>query len=150
MITHNYAFFKNLLSQFVKSVTLHNSLHSIIAEGIVVKNDCLLMNYFYKRCTKVSLNAFIDKTGYECFVNSFHVDDYVKKYYLEQTFLFIDALVNEIKQIQLTLTIEIIVIQTDSGFKIKMHMVRDHEFWIETASMPNLAEGILLFRFSNA
>ncbi|MBW8309100.1 MAG: hypothetical protein K0M45_05620 [Candidatus Paracaedibacteraceae bacterium] len=55
---------------------LSNSFFSLLEKGFIYKDGCLLLlENFHK--AKVLNGDFVDRTGYECFVNKIHVEDYI-------------------------------------------------------------------------
>jgi hypothetical protein len=48
-----------------------------IASGMVVIDGCYLLSREAKKNINARVSDFSDKTGYECFVNHVHIDDYV-------------------------------------------------------------------------
>ncbi len=69
---------------------LTHSLSSLLEKGFICKDECLfLLENFHK--AKVLNSDFIDKTGYECFVNKVHVEDYLpisNNILIEKTYLY--------------------------------------------------------------
>ncbi len=89
---------------------------------------------------------FVDLTGYECFVNAFHVDDFVQEDLLAQALAFSEAVLSKWKQAQIKEVLEVVIGETESGFNIKVHVQRNGELWIDPQKLENFDEGLMLVR----
>ena len=72
---------KNLLKQvFLKKIDqVHDeNLTSLIKEGYFLEDGCTFLKSLIKYSHSKLIN-FSDKTGYECFVNKFHLSDFIGK-----------------------------------------------------------------------
>ena len=61
---------------------------TIVQMGLVEVGNLIFLKKLYQNDTNATADDFIDSTGYECFVNSLHVDDYVHDNYLQQAIIF--------------------------------------------------------------
>ncbi|HOZ68408.1 MAG TPA: hypothetical protein PK328_03560 [Chitinophagaceae bacterium] len=87
---------------------------------------------------------FIDKTGFECFVNSFHVDDYTSKEFLEQSLLFAQLVFEKWLITNKELILKCIISETNTGVNIRFHIQRTNENWILDNDLENFEEGVFI------
>jgi hypothetical protein len=87
------------------------------------------MKYNQKNHTNVSNEDFIDKTGYECFVNSINIDELVEKDYCAQGLLFCSEVFNKWKK-ESDEKLMSIFIADELSLKIKFHVKRKGENWL--------------------
>ena len=64
-----------------------SELDTIVRMGLVQVGSLFFLKKLYQNDTNATADDFIDSTGYECFVNSLHVDDYVHDNYLQQAII---------------------------------------------------------------
>jgi hypothetical protein len=71
--------FVDLLASLNREVRmpLAPQLEAIVNDGIVVVNGCYLLAKEANAESNAKREDFPDKTGYECFINHIHIDDYV-------------------------------------------------------------------------
>jgi hypothetical protein len=62
-----------------RRLPLTEQLDAIANDGIVVIGECYLLSREANGETNATINNFPDKTGYECFINHIHIDDYVSE-----------------------------------------------------------------------
>jgi hypothetical protein len=61
-----------------ETVALPAQLQELLDEGFCEMDDCVFFARFANRVKTASQSDFPDRTGYECFVNHVHVDDYLE------------------------------------------------------------------------
>lgn len=136
---------KRLLDEnSIARVTLNSRLAEIVNQGFLIEKGCYLLVYFKQLSQHLKETDFVDQTGFECFVNSFHVDDFVQEDLLPQAMAFSKALLAKWKRLRSKEVLEIIVGETDFGFNIKAHVKRNGELWIDPQDIENFDEGLLL------
>jgi len=59
-------------------IELPPKLSDLLSGGFVDQDGCIFFAEFAKRTSGASRSDFPDLTGYECFVNHVHIDDYVE------------------------------------------------------------------------
>jgi hypothetical protein len=121
-------------------------LSQFFNEGFVLINGCYFLKKLHKHNTKIFESHFIDKTGYESCVNSFHTDDYIKNDLFEQTILFSDLLIKEWQELKTNLNLIVIISQTDFGYNIKFHTERLNEKYINENELHKFNEAILIIK----
>lgn len=67
----------NALLQGEHRIDLPAKLSDLLSAGVVDQDGCVFLAQLAKRASSASRSDFPDLTGYECFVNHVHVDDYV-------------------------------------------------------------------------
>jgi hypothetical protein len=66
------------LLQSQHEVDLPAELSDLLSAGVVDQDGCVLFAQLAKGTGSASRDRFPDLTGYECFVNHVHIDDYVE------------------------------------------------------------------------
>ena len=117
-------------SQAVK-VMLPAELLSIVEQGFEIRQNCALLVAQIPGGSNASLKDFPDRTGYECFINSFHIDDYVDGNFVEVAYAFAKALLNLWRQSQYFEVGQVIVAETEFGSIVKFHLLRAGESWLD-------------------
>lgn len=110
---------------------LCSSLKQILLLGFQSEDGCFFLKYNYRNHTNASSEDFIDKTGYECFINSINIDDFVEKDYYVQGLLFCEDIFEKWKKISHYKLISIFIAD-EMSFKIKFHVERKDEHWLST------------------
>ena len=113
-----------------KTKSLPADLSNHISMGFCKRNGCQLLSALSNKQVNVDLNNFPDKTGYECFFNSVHIDDYVESNYLDNAFLFIDELFKAWRQHDKNELLNAIVSKDEFGLVVKFHLERIGESWV--------------------
>lgn len=127
-----------------QSKKIEKKLQNIIGKGFLEKNHCFFLKSLYKNQTHISENDFIDHTGLECFINSFHIDDYIENDYLVQGYLFIIELFKKWNELNNTCLLKAFLTKTDFGANVRFHMIRQNEFWIDEKNIENIEEPIMV------
>jgi hypothetical protein len=76
-----FSFNKPMMSSFesmelVHSLVLPESMrHRLDILSFVRHDDCYFADYLYKKKGNATRSLYPDETGYECYVNHFHIDD---------------------------------------------------------------------------
>jgi len=71
-----------LLSGVISITPFKQTINKIASNGFVVKDDCYFLASLLPLAKNASKERFIDCVGYECFVNSIHIDANDEKYLL--------------------------------------------------------------------
>lgn len=143
MIKMNMKMKEALQGLHLDNMTLRTELSSLLFGGFVLRNCCVLLASLAGFQTNASLENFPDKTGYECFINSIHIDDYVHDEYLANACLFVEALFDIWRQSRNDGTIQAIVSSDEYGAVVRFHLVRKNESWIST-NIESYEEAILV------
>lgn len=144
MIILNNNMFLLMVKTFKKTNKISKRLLPIINQGVVNINGCYLFKYFYERNRHIKLSDFVDKTGYECFINSFHVDYYSSKNILMESLLFIEQFIIEWNKLNGSINIQIILSETKSGYVFRFHRIRENEIWVDSQRLDLFRESCLV------
>ncbi|MDH4610373.1 hypothetical protein [Pseudomonas sp. BN102] len=115
-----------------EEMSIPTALVEILKEGFIIKGECVVLAALAKMCGSVSLADFPDKTGYESFVNSIHIDDYVESEFLHRAISFSRALIDIWKVSGIDGDIRVIICGDELGAVIKFHFVREGEDWVSS------------------
>ncbi|RUO31154.1 hypothetical protein [Aliidiomarina soli] len=110
-------------------VKLPKKLNRIIAKGFVIKFECVFLRALYAM-GRVGREDFPDGTGYECFVNHIHMDDYVDSDFLLYSLNFVDTLLSVWRDFDKENIIRAIISCDDYGAVVRFHLLRDNEAWL--------------------
>ncbi|PPS23892.1 hypothetical protein BVY11_28730 [Pseudomonas amygdali pv. morsprunorum] len=110
------------------------ALLEILTSGFIEVEGCYFLKALYEYCPNVALVEFPDSTGFECFVNSIHVDDYVESDWLVQALLFADESVRFWYALSKEIKLTVIISSDEFGAVVKLHSSRPGEAWLG----PNL------------
>lgn len=111
-------------------LTLPDELNSIINEGFFERDGCFFSKNLIDYCTSASPEYFQDSVGFECFVNSLHIEDYVKGNYLDYAISFSNALLEAWQRFSSDKKLNVIILPNDFGVTIKFHLIRPNETWL--------------------
>lgn len=105
-------------------------LASIADGGFYEKEGCEFLCYFKDMRTNVDLGSFEDKTGYECFINSIHIDDYVEVQWLGTALQFVDRLLGSWVRLPRSEILQVVLTSDELGATVKAHILRHGESWV--------------------
>ena len=125
------------------NIELDNDLREIVEAGFVGDDGCYLLKKYLEIGTNVSFSDFPDKTGYECFINSVNIDDYVKDNYLAQGLCFVRNILSRWNEFQDDEVLMAILSLDELGSKVKFHTLREGEQWLAD-ELDEYEEAILL------
>ena len=124
-----------------------------LPEMVTIDGSILLADE-YERSRSVSFKDFPDRTGYECFVNHVHVEDYLDDAGLGSNAILKQgiALANKIVEKLLPLfpdkLFKVIVAANESGCSVRFHMIRSGENWLSDDLDKYGQEAILVLETS--
>lgn len=128
-----------------RQASINRELHRIAQSGFEYVDGCYFIKLLSKISTNVALSDFPDKTGYECFINSVHIDDYVDNSYLEQGLLFVNEVFKSWKETKIDNNLVAILSLGEFGLNVKFHVERKGEEWISDP-IGEYKEGIMIVR----
>lgn len=134
-----------LINKVVNNFQLNAALQELLSEGFIFHKECYFLRSLYKQQNHINQSDFIDNTGYECFINSIHFDDYVNTDVLEQALLFSDNLIKVWNVQNNGLALKLILSETDFGFNLKFHLHREDEQWINENDIDKFDEALIIF-----
>mgnify|MGYP003576508955 CR=1 FL=1 len=124
-------------------VELESGLRSIADSGFKEKCGCFVFGKFLDIETNAEVGEFQDRTGYECFINSINIDDYVDEGMLEQGIAFVKRVFLQWSRLHSGLVLAAIMIFDELGLKTKFHVLRDGERWLSD-DLEGYEESILV------
>jgi hypothetical protein len=120
---------KNALSGARLNVPLNSLLKGIADSGFSLGDECYFLRGILGKAN-VARESFIDCTGYECFVNSLHVEDYDSTSPLVQAVLLVKEVFAVWNAMQRTLRLTAVVSADEFSVVTKFHLRRPGEQWL--------------------
>lgn len=143
MLIMNSEMLKAYKNLSLVNIELDHSLVEIAESGFRNKDGCFFLGKCFGIDTNTSANDFPDKTGYECFINSVNIDDYVDDGYLEQAVCFVRSVFSQWNKLRESKTLIAIVSLDELGLKVKFHLDRSGEQWLSD-ELEDYEESILV------
>ena len=145
VIRHNKRFRSDHSTWSFSGAPLDQELCSIADRGFVLAGDACRLEAFSSKNSHVKTSDFPDLTGYECFLNSVHVDDYVRENVVEQGFLFIERVFLGWQKLLGSRTLNALAsIEAPGSMVVKFHLLRDGESWAADPLDDYLEEAVLV------
>jgi hypothetical protein len=119
-----------------RRLPLKEQLDAIANDGLVVIDECYLLSKEAHNTINVAINDFPDKTGYECFINHIHIDDYVSEDLVNQSISYASKVLHKWNEQQFDgELISIIGFDEDEcskkrGAVVRFHYRRQNESWL--------------------
>jgi len=137
--------FKEVAGGIRRGGALAENLLELLASGVVIDDGCAFLAALQIRGGNSRLDSFPDRTGYECFINSIHIDDYVTSDFVLQACLFVEALFESWRGGEGTgcRKLQAIISCDEFGAVVKFCLVRDGESWLSD-DLEKYEEGILV------
>lgn len=126
----NNAAMRKLLDTGVFPVTLKPTLSAIVNCGFRVRGDCHFLAALLSVATNATRSDFQDCTGYECFVNSVHVEDHDDDTPLCQAIEFIVHVFAAWGASTSILELNAIISVDEFSVVAKFHVKRPAEQWL--------------------
>ncbi|EMH4162607.1 hypothetical protein RJ498_001861 [Pluralibacter gergoviae] len=109
---------------------LPDELQLWVDKGFIEEDGCVFLSALFNG--NPGTGKLVDRTGVECFVNSFHIEDFITERYLDYSCLFCNHLLkrwyendlNEKKELN------VIIMLDEFGAVIKFHLKRENEHWL--------------------
>lgn len=124
----NLLMMKEISKSNWKDISLPEELQSWIERGFVRDEGCVFLTALFN--TNPGRNRLVDRTGVECFVNSFHIDDYVSERYLDYACLFCNKILGKWHDNNEPDVLNVIISLDEFGAVIKAHVKRNGESWL--------------------
>lgn len=119
-----------LLADAVLVEPLSPALYAIADSGFDAREGCHFLAALLPAVKNVTRDSFPDCTGYECFVNSIHVEDYDDKAPLSQAIQFVACVFAAWRASVPTLTLTSVVSADEFSVVVKFHVKRPAEQWL--------------------
>lgn len=107
-----------------------HELQRLLAPGFFEVHGCYFLESLKGLSSTVSAADFPDKTGFECFVNSLHIDDFSEADYLAIALLFVEAAFEVWRNCSSNGVLQAIISQDEYGVLVKIHLSRLGESWL--------------------
>ena len=114
-------------------VALVDCLRKVLEQGLLRKDSCLLLRSLASLVAANAASRFSDRTGYECFVNHIHLEDYLNGdqcILLAQALAFGRELARVITQDHVAEPVLYIVAANDGEINVRFHILRAGESWL--------------------
>lgn len=122
---------KNLLPTGIEGLVagLPRGLQTIVDLGVEERNGCFLSRALLKKSQAVAESDFPDRTGYECFVNHLHADDFVDGDYVRVAYAFLCQMGELLKRAAPGCSFRGIISTDEAGCSARFHRIRHQEAW---------------------
>lgn len=114
-----------------QNLELNTDLKEIVEAGFVNANGFVFLKMLYEKATNVSEIDFPDRTGYECFINSVHIDDFVEADCLITACMFVDFIFKKWKDANIKGVLCAIISSEELSTIVKIHLKRNGESWLD-------------------
>ena len=122
--------------------TIDSGLASLADSGFSSENGCFFLTDLRGGSTNARLSDFPDRTGYECFVNHVHIDDFVTAEIMSQTLRFVWRVLHNWSPQNPNGPLISIASITDNNATVRFHLKRPNEEWL-SAELDGFSEGLL-------
>jgi len=119
----------SLLSETSTTRSLDPSLREIAENGFVHDDECYILRKL-SRTTNAKRTNFDDCTGYECFINSLHIEDYDSESPFAQARLFVAQVFRTWITANPAIPLRAIVSADEFSVVVKFHVRRPGEQWL--------------------
>jgi hypothetical protein len=128
----------------IEEPALDSKLGDLLAAGFVEQAGCTFLSALKGRINAASRDDFEDMTGFECFINQVHIDDYVTASGLSlvaQGMTFAKTLADRLR----TLGRYTVIISSDGHTcSVRFHRSRAGESWLADDLETYRDEGVLI------
>jgi hypothetical protein len=138
---------KKLLENIKLDRPLDPALRAMVDARFNNKDGCYFLAALVSAAKSVTKENFHDRTGYECFVNSIHVEDYDNNDPLSQAIQFVEEIFNVWRESTSNMTLLAIVSADEFSVVVKFHVKRPAERWL-SENIGNYTDPVMLFESS--
>jgi len=110
-------------------VVIEGELERIARSDFVERDGCIFIAALNPQ-SHMSLDSFPDRTGYECFVNSVHIDDYVSDDLLATAISWLSLVLDQWNKFGLPGVLQGSVSTDEFGATVKVYVLRPNEPWL--------------------
>jgi hypothetical protein len=114
----------------ITEISLEARLATIVDAGIISVNDVFLLRELANAKTNVTTASFQDKTGYECFMNHLHIEEYAGEQPMTQAVLFAAGVLTRWVSQKFHGQLVAIVGSDEESVVVRFHYKRPNEFWL--------------------
>jgi hypothetical protein len=130
---------------------LSRKLVELLDAGFTRADGCVLQAALEKLRGNANIDDFPDRTGYECFVNHIHVEDYFDEdgsfgqiARLGQGIAFANDLKERLSSFSADENFRLIVSSDESSCSVRFHVIRNGEEWLSPDLNSYQQEAILV------
>jgi len=127
-----------------QSQDLADDLGGLLTDGFVRSGNCFFLQKLVPAEPAYGRVDFIDDTGFECFINSVHIDDYCETDFIVQGSIFLEKVFARWNQLNANIPLRGIISETEFGAIVKFHVKRPNEYWIQEKDLEKFDEAMLL------
>jgi hypothetical protein len=141
-------------SRITDTANLSSELLGIVESGFIVVDGAVLLKTQEKFVKSIKPDNFPDLTGYECFVNHVHIEDYLgdadlgSKALLKQGIALANKIMEELSSLFPDKLFKAIVAANESGCSVRFHLIRSGENWLSDDLDKYGQEAILVLETS--
>ncbi|HKQ79087.1 MAG TPA: hypothetical protein VJ810_35660 [Blastocatellia bacterium] len=141
-------------SRITGTASLSSDLLRLIEPGFTEVEGAVLLKTQEKLAKGVKPGNFPDLTGYECFVNHVHIEDYLSEAglgsnaRLKQGIAFANKIMEELSSLFPSKLFKVIVATNESECNVRFHLIRSGENWLSDNLDKYGQEGILVLETS--
>jgi hypothetical protein len=136
------------------TTNLSSELLKLVEPGVTVIGGAVLLKELEKLAKSTKPDNFPDLTGYECFVNHVHIEDYLSdaerglNTLLKQGIALANKIVEELSSSFPDKPFKAIVAANESGCSVRFHLIRNGENWLSDDLDKYGQEAILVLETS--
>jgi hypothetical protein len=134
----------------VKQGVLAPQLSNVLAQGLIHSEGCIILKSQMELVSSEVRKRFTDKTGFECFVNHIHVEDYAPGemcILLQQSMAFGKELERTLLKAGVTEPVQYIIAGDTDEMNIRFHVLREGEEWL-AQDIERYEEAVAVVRIS--
>lgn len=109
---------------------IDSKLAAIADAGIIAVEDGFLLQALASAKTNATKENFPDKTGYECFINHVHIEDYVTDNLATHAWLFAARTLKKWIDEKFNGQLVAIISSDEESTTVRFHHKRPNEFWL--------------------
>ncbi|MBK4738028.1 hypothetical protein [Noviherbaspirillum pedocola] len=143
MIRSNHAMRLKLPVLMSNSRSIANALMELLEDGFALFDGCTFLNSLLLLNRNARLQDYSDETGFECYVNSFHIEDYIEGGGIEQSLSFIFELFLLWNKEPRCKVLRAMISNDVFGTVIHFHVFREGESWL-SEDIDEYEEAILI------
>jgi hypothetical protein len=114
----------------ITQISLEATLSKIVDGGIISVHDNYLLKELANVETNVTTESFQDKTGYECFMNHLHIEEYAGEQPMTQAVLFAAGVLTKWVNQKFDGKLVAIIGSDQESVTDRFHYERLNEFWL--------------------
>lgn len=118
---------------------LPRALKLLTAEGFVFRDRCVFLASLLRQCSSIDGKGLLDETGYECFVNKVHIEDYAQNDLVSIGIRFLREISHLCFVANISFSVHGIISAADDCVIVRFHLVRPGQNWLD-ADLENYKE----------